>query len=390
MLRRFIKIAAFVCIPIVGSLACGSRGIVMAEDMGPSPGFVSADSGTTDGDVDAGDPISYCATNKCPAGSTTCPSSRFPCDVNLKTDPNNCGACGVVCPNRRGHGLFACIDGACKMTCTAVGTGSFVSVWADCNGSLDDDCEIELGTNENCRACGDTCPDPQKPCIRDASGMGKQCGCDPGMLDCDGECVDPRTSDGHCGGCGLWCDPGGDGAPEIANGYYGCGAGACGNAKCETYFADCDGKLTNGCEAVLIDPENCGACGVACEPGQACVINDSGVPECRCPKGKTLCGDKCADLSADSQNCGACGSTCAGLKGPNATGVCSHGSCTVACNEGWGNCNGDSKDGCESNLQSDPRNCGTCGNSCDLAAGQPCVAGRCIVEPCKPEEGTTN
>ena len=120
-----------------------------------------------------------------------------------ETDPNNCGACGVVCPNRRGHGLFACIDGACQMTCTAVGTGPFVSVWANCNGSLDDDCEVELGTNENCRACGDACTDPQKPCIRDAAGMGKQCGCDPGMLYCDGECVDPRTSDGHCGGCGL-------------------------------------------------------------------------------------------------------------------------------------------------------------------------------------------
>ena len=57
------------------------------------------------------------------------------------------------------------------------------------------------------------------------------------------------------------------------------------------------------------------------------------------------------------------------------------------CNEGRADCNNSQSDGCEVNIDSDPRNCGACGHVCDAVAGQACVAGRCVVEPCAQDAG---
>ena len=32
-------------------------------------------------------------------------------------------------------------------------------------------------------------------------------GCAPAHTECGGECVDTRTNENHCGGCGQVCDP---------------------------------------------------------------------------------------------------------------------------------------------------------------------------------------
>ncbi|MDF2697366.1 MAG: hypothetical protein K0S65_5749, partial [Labilithrix sp.] len=66
--------------------------------------------------------------------------------------------------------------------------------------------------------------------------------------------------------------------------------------------------------------------------------------------------------------------------------VCDYGICKLACGMRWANCNGNVDDGCEVDIFSDPRNCGGCGISCDVAAGQACAGGRCVVEPCKEGE----
>jgi hypothetical protein len=49
----------------------------------------------------------------------------------------------------------------------------------------------------------------------------------------------------------------------------------------------------------------------------------------------------------------------------------------LACSDGWGDCNGDPADGCETNLQSDPNNCLSCGRSCAVAGG----VGECSLDP---------
>jgi hypothetical protein len=71
------------------------------------------------------------------------------------------------------------------------------------------------------------------------------------------------------------------------------------------------------------DPLNCGACGVVCPPGRACVAGtciaaacDAGVP-CDDGSGKVAC----VDVANDPLNCGGCGKSC------NAPLTCDDGEC---------------------------------------------------------------
>src|SRR5207247_2347909 len=76
-------------------------------------------------------------------------------------------------------------------------------------------------------------------------------------------------------------------------------------------------------------------------------------------------------------NCGACGNVCGVADG---TAACSNGVCTVAaCNSGYGNCDGNAGNGCETNLNTDLNNCGACGTVCTPPANATavCSTGSC-------------
>lgn len=398
MLRRIARYGA-ISTPVLSlTLAlvfggCG-RDVLLAEttEAGSPPSFVPPDA---DVPQEAG-LTSYCPTNKCPSGWTTCPNSRFPCDANLLTDPNNCGACGRACPpGVSGRETFACVDGACVARC------SMDSLNLDCDGLADNGCETYKLDNNHCGACGNKCSDPAKPCA-DQTGENTKfdCGCPADKLYCFGSCVDTRSDDVHCGGCFKFCDPTGGGAPELANAYYGCANSECGAFKCKDRFENCDGLKSNGCETNLVSDANCGACGNACPDGKVCRVDDeSGLPQCMCPPGLTYCDvgcslsgctGACVDLTLNPSHCGACGARCPIKAFDDRRHICSYGTCTMRCEEGYADCNNSESDGCEVNTNSDPRNCGSCGNACDAVAGQACVAGRCVVEPCDSEgEGET-
>ncbi len=49
-----------------------------------------------------------------------------------------------------------------------------------------------------------------------------------------------------------------------------CEQNACAIAVCQAGRADCDGDPRTGCETDLSSPSSCGACGVACRPGERC------------------------------------------------------------------------------------------------------------------------
>jgi hypothetical protein len=144
----------------------------------------------------------------------------------------------------------------------------------------------------------------------------------------------------------------------------------------------CDGSATNGCEAhVTADPFNCGSCGVACPAAQACVNG-----QCACPvSGQTLCGGACVDLQSDPANCGGCTITCP--SGANTSAACIGGVCGQAtCTAGFGNCDGNPSNGCETSTTSDLNNCGACGNVCPAVAHGfgACTASVCSVGACDP------
>jgi hypothetical protein len=101
---------------------------------------------------------------------------------------------------------------------------------------------------------------------------------------------------------------------------------ACVPGQCTALFGDCDGIAANGCEAPL----------------------------------DTL------------QNCGACGSGCALA---NAITSCASGTCAlVGCNAGFGSCDGNPQNGCETSLTT-VTDCIGCGTACD--DGNPCTVDAC-------------
>jgi hypothetical protein len=65
---------------------------------------------------------------------------------------------------------------------------------------------------------------------------------------------------------------------------------------------------------------------------------------------------------------------------PNASSICQNNMCVIqSCNTGFGNCDANAQNGCEVNLETDPKNCGTCGNAC--GANLYCAAGQCGTAP---------
>lgn len=361
------------------------------------PSFTSQDAATV---VPEAGLTEYCPSSVCPAPFTTCPGSQFLCDVNLSNDPANCGSCGFTCPEDGVlGGKFQCAGGKCVLKCTTT-----PSLTADCDGILDNGCEVALGSNDNCQACGDKCTDPDKPCITNTTKKTSRCGCDPGLTYCSTSfperCIDTKYSDKNCGGCNRVCPNDAEAGPPPPNAHYGCVESECGHLKCDAGYLDCDGDLllpsSNGCEAAVDDASSCGGCGNVCDPSQSCGhVNDE--YRCLCGPGEKDCGagsnPYCVAIDSDPFNCGGCGIWCGayylvdGIKLSHYVPSCVLGSCSFGCAPGWGDCNGQLEDGCEVNLGSDPKNCGGCGITCDAVHDQACIAGRCALEPCSTDGG---
>jgi hypothetical protein len=92
-----------------------------------------------------------------------------------------------------------------------------------------------------------------------------------------------------------------------------------------------------------------------------------------CPGSNASCrGALCdTDLATNNDHCGGCGVRCETLNGGAA---CKAGKCVVACAPGFGDCDQNRLNGCETNLGSDPHSCGACGHDC---AGTDCTQGVC-------------
>jgi len=97
-----------------------------------------------------------------------------------------------------------------------------------------------------------------------------------------------------------------------------------------------------------------------CNSGRVCIDDGTNPAYCCTPK-------TCADFFSETDQCGSnfddgCGGTIDCLTQNNA--VCDGDPGQYVCNDGYENCDGDWTDGCESNLNTDNDNCGSCGNAC--------------------------
>jgi|GEM_PF-467101 len=295
------------------------------------------------------------------------------CETDVRSAPAHCGACGNACaaaPNATG----ACATGRCAVVCAA-GFGN-------CDGADADGCEVDLAAAPaHCGACGRACPVPARAtptCVDTRCGFT----CDAGYADCDGDpangCeVELAATAAHCGACGSAC--------TAANGVAGCAAGRCTLARCDAGFGDCDADPANGCETNLgTNTLHCGGCGMRCAiPGAGARCSVGRCESTRVCMPSTLgdCDGNAAngcetDLLSSAAHCGACGAGCAL---PNAVSSCGAGRCAVVrCNPGFADCDGSAVNGCETNLQTDPAACGRCGAACSAGNATPaCAAGAC-------------
>jgi hypothetical protein len=153
----------------------------------------------------------------------------------------------------------------------------------------------------------------------------------------------------------------------------------------------------DGCETnTTNDLANCGTCARACSAShvatQTCA---GGLCTSSCASGYGNCAQPAApaaddgcetDTNTDPGNCGKCGRACSAAN--VATPACTGGLCTSSCAMGWGNCvqpaSPAADDGCEDNTATDVNNCGMCTNKCTAAAHATaaCSASMCGIGMC--------
>lgn len=193
--------------------------------------------------------------------------------------------------------------------------------------------------------------------------------------------------------CGATCSACGDSADRCVGGGCQCGV----SASCASPEVCCGGLCSR-----LDDARSCGSCSndcvalaggnvtATCAAGQcafACSI-DSGHSYRHCVGAQSAppaAGVPCeTDLESDVKNCGTCQHDCTPTtEAARATVVltslaCASGKCTAECVSGSLDCNGEMADGCETEFST--ANCGQCNNACTPGPHQLsplCVDGQC-------------
>ncbi len=320
---------------------------------------------------------STCSMGACTAGFGNCDGAPANgCESNLKTDALNCNACNTRCTFA--NAAASCVNGACTM-------GACNAGYADCDGNPANGCEVNLKTDaNNCNACSNTQPSAKCNATNGTATCNNgtcQIACSPGYADCnlnaaDGCEINKNTSTSNCGACNTVCNS--------TNGTATCSGGTCG-ITCNAGYGNCNGLPGDGCEVNTNTNVNyCGSCNgtnSVCGTAHGTPSCSGGVCSIACASGYGNCdgitANGCeATLSTDSANCGSCANACTYA---NASGVCSGSVCSMGtCNTGYGNCINGSSDGCETPLTT-TSNCGSCGNACTNAHGTTtCTSSNCV------------
>jgi hypothetical protein len=205
--------------------------------------------------------------------------------VDLSSDPDNCSACGVPCPEGE-----ACIGGSCGSDCDdGQQVCQRLCVDVQSNALHCGDCDSPCPAGEACVAgsCVDTCNGSCDPTIQLCSDG--RCVCRLGLNLCNGACVDRRVAPQDCGECTVRC-----------NGSV-CASGVC-VPSCPDTLTECP---DDACTDLAIDPLHCGACDRTCTANEVCVAGDceeylpAPCAACPCPE----CGDRMCCPTASGPAC---------------------------------------------------------------------------------------
>jgi hypothetical protein len=332
---------------------------------------------------------------ECEAGETCCGEGDDARCVDLASDADSCGECGVRCDAGEGERRVAvCRGGVCQAPACEPG-------WDACELSRPDDCTTDITSSDvDCGMCGRVCPIPNRS---DGCRDGR-CACGDDERTCSGletccagqACTDlsigARVEEGiaRCGDCGaeLCADP-------LGHGEATCDDGSCGtrcDSSSEEEWADCEvpvGTMPLDCSVDLLsDAQHCGGCDVVCpsassppETGSAvCAMGTCAIAcaedhiECEVCSGTVPVG--CFDIGSDPARCGGCEMACST---DNIAVACQEGACTGTCATDYGDCDADKRGtGCETSLLNNDAHCGACQRACSGINRQPgCAEGVC-------------
>jgi hypothetical protein len=181
--------------------------------------------------------------------------------------------------------------------------------------------------------------------------------CGAGTTRCNDLCVNLQNNVEHCGACGRAC-------PSPQHTLAVCRLGTC-LQPCEPGYGDCNNNPGDGCELRLNASAACGRCGNSCVPPMGMCAGAIGMESCQssCAANQIICGGACVSTQSDPNNCGGCGQGCA--VGNRQQASCVNGVCNIQCVDGYADCNGRPADGCEIQVSTDASNCGRCENHCN-------------------------
>lgn len=149
---------------------------------------------------------------------------------------------------------------------------------------------------------------------------------------------------------------------------------SCQKGVCMPNQPACNGTIATTCNNIgsgyLMGGVDCASSGLECSNGS-----------CQCKVGSLDCDglvqNGCeTNVSTDPDNCGGCDIVCSASHVSKRT--CDD-ACDGTCSAGFDDCNGDKQsDGCEINVNKDAKNCGACGVVCsNNHVAAVCVAGDC-------------
>jgi len=351
-------------------LNCGACGIVCSAPTATTEcrGGQCVISSCTPGYVDAdGNPANGCECMLTNGGVEICDGADNDCDgviddgFDLQRDPKNCGACGALCS--AANAVPFCAGGACGYTCNA---GYF-----DVDKQASDGCEY---------ACTKTA-NPAEVC----DGIDNDCnglvdGLDPGLVYTPADRTCYSSASGACQSGLLTC---------IAGSMNCVGAGPPSAEICDGRDNNCDGRIDESDPNLGVTCYNPGAAG--CDVATRACKGACKLGAYVCTAGSLVCGgmvtptlevcdgvdndcdgviDNGIDTDTDPNNCGGCGNICSF---PHAVAACVGGVCVLdgknhrgACIVGWVDQNGQPADGCEYQCTpSGPEMCDGIDNDCN-------------------------
>ena len=303
---------------------------------------------------------------------------------------------------------------------------AYECIRARCNGVI----TSVLSDKNNCGSCSNECPEDRL--CQNGRCIETKTTCPAGQILCNGNCISEQIGALHIASCkenGEFCDPFAceagyvylgniaDGCKNIKDvhvkeatlRFSDAGAGCKTTVKCEDGYGNLNQDASDGCETKLslIHIEsaeydaNGNISGIICEAGfgnlngevrDGCELslsdfNIDGIEYDADGKvSKIICSNGYANFDENVLN--GCETELSKIRVVSAE-TDENGNIAITCETGWDDCNNDKTDGCETDINASPLDCGSCGVKCepngneeDHVLASACKNGKCVAQTC--------